>query len=339
MNLGASGELFLELGIGLLPALVFLGLLLLLDAYRLLSLRRIVMTLVAGYLSALVALALGRVLGATSGYDAVAGPLIAESLKAVVMIYLVRSHRVGFPIDTAVLGFAVGTGYMVATSTFGLGQGGGGGGGAGDWLLAGLGGALLHGTATALFALVFKAIQDRDTLPMGAAFVPGLLAAWGLHLAYLHTPVDPLLRAFVLLLVVSAGMPLLLRRSETSLRSWLHDRFDVEAEILEMIDTGVAAESPLGQYFEAVRERVEPTVAADMLCYLRIHLELSISAKGRLLLRDQGFKPQPPVDLEERFEELSALEKTIGPTGRRALAPLLHRSRRDLWQIHMLEDA
>jgi hypothetical protein len=55
------------------------------------------------------------------------------------------------------------------------------------------------------------------------------------------------------------------------------------------------------------------------------------------MMREAGFKPAPPAGTQEKFRELRHLEKNIGPTGRLAIAPFLHTSSRDLWQIYMLD--
>ena len=75
-----------------------------------------------------------------------------------------------------------------------------------------------------------------------------------------------------------------------------------------------------------------------MLCYLRIHVELSIAAKGTLLMRQSGFNVTPDASLKAKFEELDYLKKAIGRTGLLALAPFLHTSSQDLWQIHFVKD-
>ena len=69
---------------------------------------------------------------------------------------------------------------------------------------------------------------------------------------------------------------------------------------------------------------------------LRVHLELSIKAKGLLIMREAGFSVPPGPEISEMFSELQYLEKSIGPTGKLALAPILHNSSRDLWQFHFL---
>jgi hypothetical protein len=47
-----------------------------------------------------------------------------------------------------------------------------------------------------------------------------------------------------------------------------------------------------------------------------------------------------PADPEvrEKFRELEFLRRSIGRIGERLLAPLLHTSARELWQLHMLRD-
>ena len=73
-----------------------------------------------------------------------------------------------------------------------------------------------------------------------------------------------------------------------------------------------------------------------MLCLMRLHLELSIRAKGMMLMRETGFRVDPDAEVKARFEELKYLEKSIGKTGMLAMSPVLHMSDHDLWQLHML---
>ena len=69
---------------------------------------------------------------------------------------------------------------------------------------------------------------------------------------------------------------------------------------------------------------------------LRLYTELALRAKGVLMMRESGF--DVPVDeaTREKFAELRYLEKSVGSTGRLALAPMLHMSHKDLWQLYML---
>jgi hypothetical protein len=77
-------------------------------------------------------------------------------------------------------------------------------------------------------------------------------------------------------------------------------------------------------------------VVADLLCYLRLHTELALRAKGILMMRESGF--EVPVDeaTKEKFAELRYLEGNIGRTALMAIQPMLHMSHKDLWQLYML---
>jgi hypothetical protein len=74
-----------------------------------------------------------------------------------------------------------------------------------------------------------------------------------------------------------------------------------------------------------------------MLCCLRLHGELALRAKGRLLLRESGMD-EPPIDAETRdkLAELAQLERAIGKAGMLALRPLMMATGKDIWQLTLL---
>jgi hypothetical protein len=131
-------------------------------------------------------------------------------------------------------------------------------------------------------------------------------------------------------------MTLVFRYSETATRNWLGAGFDSDQQLLEMITRGVLSDTPVGKYLHTLEERFPPPVVADMLCALRLSVELSIQAKGILLLREAGFAPGPDPEAAARFTELSYLERSIGKTGLIALQPFLHGSERSAWQRELL---
>ena len=77
-------------------------------------------------------------------------------------------------------------------------------------------------------------------------------------------------------------------------------------------------------------------MVADLVCYLRLHVELALRAKGLLLMHENGIEIEVDEATRARFEEMRYLEKAVGPTALLAIKPLLHGSRRDLWQLYML---
>ena len=78
---------------------------------------------------------------------------------------------------------------------------------------------------------------------------------------------------------------------------------------------------------------------ADVLCYLRVYTELSLRAKGLLMMRENGFEAALDDETKARLAELRYLEGSIGKTGLLAVRPLLRMNPKDLWQIYMLETA
>jgi len=45
-------------------------------------------------------------------------PLIEEALKAMIVVFLIRTRRVGFLVDAAILGFAVGAGFALVENLY-----------------------------------------------------------------------------------------------------------------------------------------------------------------------------------------------------------------------------
>ena len=301
------------------------------DTFRLVSTGRLGSALLVGYGVGVISLVLDeRMTGGSTLLALWVFPVVIEVLKAVFPAYLVRNHRVGFLVDAAILGFATGLG----TATVAILRGGPDGLAAG--FSEGLGLALAHGASTAVYAVVAKGLWDRRR--GGVAFLPGLIPAAIIALAWVHVPLPLFLKA----LAVGGGslalLAVALRRSAASLREWLGKRFDVELELHEMIHEGVHPESRLGVYFDDVRGQFPPLIAADMLCYLQVHVELALKAKGMLLMQQQGVPRDPDPETGSLLAELTELETRIGHAGVSALSPLIHVSTRDLWQLHMLEE-
>jgi hypothetical protein len=122
------------------------------------------------------------------------------------------------------------------------------------------------------------------------------------------------------------------------LRGWLDVGFGSDVELLDMLRSGEVRDTRVGQYLRSLRDRFPGEVIADMLCYLEIMVELSIKAKGRLLMKEAGFPPPPDPLIAARLEELAFLEKSIGVTGKLALSPFVSKTSRDLWQLEMLKE-
>ena len=327
---------------GFVPVVAFLLGLRLMDSYKLVHRRTLLVTMAGGVAAALVAYALHLVLldaGAVTpgALRAWVAPVLEEALKAALVVWLVQRDRVGFVVDAAVLGFAVGTGFALAENVYyarALGDSS-----LALWVVRGLGTAVMHGSATALFAILGKALSDRWESAGLLAFVPGMLVAVAVHAAYNQLNASPLVSTAALLV----AMPLLLvgafEYSERATREWLAGGFDGELLMLESMLHGAVGQTAVGRYLDSVRSRFEPLVMADLFCLLTIHLELSLRAKGMLMARAHGIELPVDESLRANLEEMKYLEKTVGPTGCLAILPLRRQSRQDLWQVLLLRRA
>jgi hypothetical protein len=138
------------------------------------------------------------------------------------------------------------------------------------------------------------------------------------------------------MLLLPPLMMFVFSRSERAVEGWLGVGFDADRDLLELLDSGTFSESPHGQYLMALRSRFRGEIVADLLCYLRLHVELALRAKGVLMMRESGIEMPIDEPTREKFDEMRYLEGAVGRTALRAVKPLLHMSRRDLWQLYML---
>jgi RsiW-degrading membrane proteinase PrsW (M82 family) len=330
--------LLIHVVIGLLPVLAFLAALVALDSYKLVTLRVVIGVAAAGLAVAIGCYFVNGYLAGVmaldfASYSRYVGPVVEEFGKALVVVALIRAHRVGFLVDAAILGFAVGTGFAIVENVYY--QSLVPNANVGTWIVRGFGTAIMHGGCTAIFAMMALALRERlAASPL--ALVPGYLVAVALHSAYNHAWLPPLLSTLAVILVLPALMYVVFQRSEQATAQWLGQGFDADVAMLESLTSGHFADSAAGRYVASLRTRFQGPVVADLLCYLRLHSELALRAKGILMMRESGFDAPIDVPTREKLAEIRFLSDSIGTTGRLALMPLLHAGHRELWQLRML---
>jgi hypothetical protein len=131
---------------------------------------------------------------------------------------------------------------------------------------------------------------------------------------------------------------LVFHKSVSVMHDWLEVDFDANEELMTQIQSGQFTHSKAGRFLLDLRDRFDGMIVADMLCYIRFHVELAIRAKSMLMAREFGMDVKMDDDIKSKFKELHALEKSIGKAGFLAMRPYLHMSRKDLWQLFLLED-
>lgn len=331
----------LGVAVGIVPVFLFLGALVLIDSYKLVSLRAILLSVGAGVVAALASYGVNGVLRPGldldfTSYSMYVAPVVEETLKALFVVYLLQRNKVGFVVDAGIHGFGIGTGFASLENLYYLQLNP-------DatpltWCARGLGTAIMHGGATAIVAMVSRTLQTRRSAFRPALLLPGLGVAVVLHSLYNHFLLHPLVATALIVLLVPCLSVAVFERSERETTAWLGAGFDTDQELLRAVRAGQVSETPAGQYLTTVRSRFAPEEIVDMMCLLRLRGELAIRAKGILLMREAGFDGSPDPSVKAKFEELRYLEKSIGRTGLLALRPFLHTSTRDLWQLNMLTE-
>lgn len=332
--------LLVKIAVSIVPVFVFLSVLVFLDSYKLVKFRSILQAILAGGIVGVVCFFVTKwVLGSfhidIEFYSKYVSPVLEESLKAVYLIILFRRKKVGFMVDGAIYGFAIGAGfaalenidYLIALQGANLFL----------WIIRGFGTAVMHGGTICIMAILAKGLSERKSVEKIRYFLPGWLIAVCIHSIFNHVLIDPRITTAIQLFTLPALITIFFTQSEKALRDWLELGMDTDVTLLEYIVSGQISTTKIGRYLHSLKDQFPGEILADMLCYLRIHLELAIRAKGVLLMQGAGFKIQPNPEIKERFTELAFLEKSIGKTGMLAVSPLLHTNPRSLWQLYLID--
>ena len=330
---------FLFALVGLLPVVGLLAALVYFDSYKLVSLKSVVAVIVSGALVAGASYLANVYLFNHFDVDFTfftryVGPVVEELLKGVVIFVLIRTNRIGFLVDAAIFGFAVGTGFAVVENLFYLHQVPDAG--LGTWIVRGFGTAIMHGGATAIFAMMALAFEERQGWSGAKAFLPGYAVAVVLHSAFNHLFLSPKLSTAAIIVVLPPLLNAVFRKSEKAVGDWLGHGFDADTEMLGLINSGHFSESPIGQYLHTLKATLKGPVVADVLCYLQLYTELALRAKGILMMRENGFDVPVDEETKAKFAEMSYLEGSIGRATLLAIQPMLHMSHKELWQLYML---
>jgi RsiW-degrading membrane proteinase PrsW (M82 family) len=333
-------DLLTRAPVGVLPVLIFLVVLLYLDSYKLVGFRTTLWVILAGSLLPVAGYWLNGYVLIELGWDVstfkrYASPVIEEALKASVMIFLFRTNRIGFLVDAAILGFAVGAGFAVVENFYYLYA-------LSDahiavWVVRGFGTAIMHGGVMALFGIMAQVLTERSMKINPLLYLPGFIVAITGHSIFNHFPGTPIQTTLGTLLILPPILLIAFQKSTRAMHQWLEVDFDEDALLLEQINSGSFTESKIGQFLEDLKQKFSGPVVVDMLCYLRLYTELALRAKGVLMMRENGLDTPVGERTRAKFEEMRYLETSIGKTGCLAMRPFLQMTRKDLWQLYVLE--
>ncbi len=341
-----EADLALKALIAVAPVLVLLVVFDRLDVFNLITFRLIAVLLACGgALAALSFLANLRVMDGFpigfSNYSRYVAPIVEEVLKALPILALFLTNRIGFKLDAAIAGFAVGAGFSVVENLWYLTL-------ITDanvsaWLVRGFGTAVMHGGATALFAVISHEMTERQAEASAARyrfnpllFVPGLVVAMAIHSAFNHFPHQPVIAMAVTLLLVPLTLFLTLSKSERATQQWLKSDEAAHRQALDDIRSGKFAESEAGQAIRQLVDHLNPHTSTDAFAYVELKTELVLRAEEVIHASQAGGAVEIGTPEREKFERLAELEGRLGKPVTAALDTRLGFSRNDLWELARL---
>ena len=330
----------IEAALGFGPIVLFLLGLLYLDSFKLVDLKTVILVVVAG---AVMALACYYLSGPVMDffhldylhYSRYLAPVLEECLKAAVMIYLFWRNRIGFMVDAAILGLAVGAGFSLFENVYyayvfpeaNVGV----------WMVRGLGTAIMHGGVSAIFGVTAQGISERHARFHALNYIPGLILAVSLHSIFNQFTQWPIPSAAATVIVLPMVLLFIFDKSEHEVHDWLIHDYESHEHLLADIRDGTFAHSEGGRFINDLAAKYSAEVVADMFNYLSVHTELVLQAEKLLLAREKG-EPLPVTDeVRYDFYNLHALEKKIGRTAMLTIWPHLKFSHQELWELHELE--
>ncbi len=321
------------------PVFFFLLFLFLLDSFKLVVHKFLLLAILWGIICAAIAYFLNTFLSDTynlsftflSKYVA---PATEEFLKSIFIFFLLYKKRVGFMIDAAIYGFGVGAGFALLEDILLLNS---------EvssnilfWIIRGFGTAVMHGGCTALFSVIILGGVSRKK-GLTSNIIIAYLTAYTIHSLFNHFSIDPVIQTLGITIILPVLLISIFKYNESQLKNWLEIEFNSEVKMLTMIRKGDFQLTRSGEYLSSLKSRFSGETILDMYCFISLYLELSIMAKRNVMLKETGFPPIIEKGTIEKLKELKLLRKSIGKVGELTLSPLIKLKYRDLWKLNTLQ--
>ena len=335
--------------VSLIPIIVYIIFIYKIDHFALISIKRLLLLALIGMLTALACFGLflltDRVISGKSAD--IIHPVIEELVKSIPLLILAFRKRIAFFIDSVICGAAVGGGFSFLENTFYLVLGDSVDLSTG--LFRGLEVALIHMGCSAIIAagmmMAVRQIERKrsrtamswnDIIKTTALFV----AALAFHVFHNMFQFTPIMQFFWVLSVMIGMIAVVYFYDIDMTHRWLDKGLDMQINLLRSIEGGHLLNTPTGTFLESVKELFPPNVYFDIICYVRLQIELSVAAKTRFMLHEVGMDEPLEANKKElymsQFVELCELEKNIGPSAKMTIAPIVKLSPADTQALNNL---
>lgn len=322
----------------LLPVVIYIFVVYKIDNFSLISIKNLFLQVLCGMVAALACFGLFQLTGLilSENQSDFFNPVLEEIIKAIPLLWFATRKKIVFFIDSVICGAAVGGGFSILENIFYLLLGNEMG--IGTVLFRGLEVALIHMGCSAIIAaglmlgirLILRSRSRLSIRNSDALIVISLLAVSPiLHLCHNTFHFNPLVQ-FIFVIGTMGGLLVWTYFYDVEMiHSWLDTGLDKQLSLLDSIKKGLLDDTPTGNFLETVKDVFPPEDFFDIICYVQLHVELSVASRSRVLVRESGLERDLPLTdemkemIRSQYTEYKLLEKRLGNAARMTIAPVV----------------
>ena len=322
----------------ILPVVVYIFIVYKIDNFSLINVKNLFLQVLCGMVAALVCFGLFQLTGLilSENQSDFFNPVLEEIIKAIPLLWLATRKKIVFFIDSVICGAAIGGGFSILENIFYLLLGNEMG--IGTVLFRGLEVALIHMGCSAIIAAglmlgIRLILRSRSRLPIknsDALMVISLLVvAPVLHVCHNTFHFNPLVQ-FIFVIGTMGGLLVWTYFYDVEMiHRWLDTGLDKQLSLLDSIKKGQLSDTPTGHFLQSVKDAFPPEDFFDMICFVQLHVRLSVASRSRVMLWESGLERDLPLTDEmkelilSQYTEYRLLEKRLGNTARMTIAPIV----------------
>ena len=322
----------------ILPVVIYIFIVYRIDNFSLINVKNLFLQVLCGMVAALVCFGLFQLTGLilSENQSDFFNPVLEEIIKAIPLLWLATRKKIVFFIDSVICGAAIGGGFSILENIFYLLLGNEMG--IGTVLFRGLEVALIHMGCSAIIAAglmlgIRLILRSRSRLPIknsDALMVISLLVvAPVLHVCHNTFHFNPLVQ-FIFVIGTMGGLLVWTYFYDVEMiHRWLDTGLDKQLSLLDSIKKGQLSDTPTGHFLQSVKDAFPPEDFFDMICFVQLHVRLSVASRSRVMLWESGLERDLPLTDEmkelilSQYTEYRLLEKRLGNTARMTIAPIV----------------
>ncbi len=322
----------------LLPVIIYIFMVYKIDNFSLINIKNLLLQVLCGMVAALACFGLFQLTRSilSENQSEFFNPVLEEIIKAIPLLWLATRKKIVFFIDSVICGAAVGGGFSILENIFYLLWGNEMG--IGTVLFRGLEVALVHMGCSAIVAaglmLIVRMIEysrSRSGIKKSdiAMSVFLLSEAPVLHVFHNTFHFNPLVQFFFVIGTIGGLLVWIYFYDVEMIHSWLDTGLDKQLSLLDSIKKGHLDNTPTGNFLESVKNVFPPEDFFDIICYVQLHVELSVASRSRVMIRESGLESELPLTDEmkemmlSQYKEYKLLEKRLGNAARMTIAPIV----------------